>query len=191
MAATETATELLLAWERGETGAFDRLVPIVHDELRRLARRHMAREPPGQTLQATALVNEAYLRLVQIKQVRWQSRAQFFGLAAKVMRQILVDAARARNNDKRGGGRNVPLDEAIVPVHEPSPALVALDQALIALEGVYPRKARVVELKFFGGLTLEEAAEVLQISTDTVKRDWRFAKLWLLRELSGPRIDHV
>ena len=189
MGAAETPTELLLAWERGDAGAFDRLVPLVHDELRRLARRHMAREHPGNTLQATALVNEAYLRLVQVKQVRWQNRAQFFGLAAKVMRQILVDAARARNNDKRGGGRKVALDEAVVAASEPSPDLVALDQALNTLEAVHPRKARVVELKFFGGMSLEETAEALHVSPDTVKRDWRFAKLWLLRELRGTWSD--
>jgi len=185
MAAADNPTELLLAWERGDAGALDRLVSLVQDELRRLAQRHMSREPPGQTLQATALVNEAYLRLVQIKQVRWQNRAQFFGLATKVMRQILVDAARARNNDKRGGGRKVALDEAVIAATEPSPDLVALDQALVTLEAVHPRKARVVELKFFGGMSLEETADVLGVSTDTVKRDWRFAKLWLLRELSG------
>lgn len=183
MLPAQTPTDLLLAWERGEPGAFVQLVPLVHDELRRLARRHMARENPGNTLQATALVNEAYLRLIKVKQVRWQNRAQFFGLAAKVMRQILVDAARARNNNKRGGGRKVTLNEGVIAADEPSPDLIALDHALNKLAAVHPRKARVVELRFFGGMSLEETAEALHVSADTVKRDWRFAKLWLLREL--------
>jgi len=182
---TSTPTELLLAWERGEAGALDRLMPLVHTELRRLARRHMADERPGQTLQATALVHEAYLRLVEIKQVRWQNRAQFFGLAARVMRHVLVDAARARGNEKRGGGRKVSLEEARAVSPETDPDVLALDDALQALAHAHSRKARVVEMRFFGGLSLEETAAVLQISVDTVKRDWRFAKLWLLKELSG------
>jgi RNA polymerase sigma factor (TIGR02999 family) len=185
MESTGTPTELLLAWERGEAGALDRLMPLVHAELRRLARRHMAHERPGQTLQATALVHEAYLRLIEIKQVRWQNRAQFFGLAARVMRHVLVDAARARGNEKRGGGHKVSLDEARAVSTDVDPDVLELDAALRALEQAHPRKAHVVEMRFFGGLSLEETADALEISVDTVKRDWRFAKLWLLRELSG------
>jgi RNA polymerase sigma factor (TIGR02999 family) len=178
------ATELLMAWGRGEATAFDRLVPLVHDELRRLARRYMARERPGHTLQATALVNEAYLRLIEVKRVRWQNRAHFFAMSARVMRRILVDSARARGNDKRGGGvTKVSLDEAVVVSKQPGQDLVALNDALQALEAVHPRKSHVVELRFFAGLSLEETAEALHVSPDTVKRDWRFAKLWLLREL--------
>jgi RNA polymerase sigma factor (TIGR02999 family) len=185
MRSSSTPTALLLAWERGDAGALDRLMPLVHAELRRLARRQMAHERPGQTLQATALVHEAYLRLVEIKQVRWQNRAQFFGLAARVMRHILVDAARARGNEKRGGGRKVSLEEARAASPDTDPDVLSLDDALRALEHAHPRKARVVEMRFFGGLSLEETAAALQISVDTVKRDWRFAKLWLLSELSG------
>jgi RNA polymerase sigma factor (TIGR02999 family) len=176
----------LLAWGQGDVRAFDRLVPLVHSELRRLARRHMGRERPGHTLQATALVNEAYLRLVAVNRVRWQNRAHFFAMAARMMRRILVDSARARGNDKRGGGaRKVSLNDALVVADEPAQDLVALDEALTALEEIHPRKSQVVELRFFGGLSLEETAEALHISTDTVKRDWRFAKLWLLRELKA------
>jgi RNA polymerase sigma-70 factor (ECF subfamily) len=161
-------------------------VPLVHSELRRLARRYMGRERPGHTLQATALVNEAYLRLVAVNRVRWQNRAHFFAMAARVMRRILVDSARARGNDRRGGSaRKVSFDDALLVANEPQQDLVALDEALTALEAVYPRKSQVVELRFFGGLSLEETAEALQVSTNTVKRDWRFAKLWLLQELSA------
>jgi RNA polymerase sigma factor (TIGR02999 family) len=135
--------------------------------------------------QATALVNEAYLRLIEVKQVRWQNRAPFFAMSARVMRRILVDFARARGNKKRGGGAQRCLSEALVVAQEAGPDLVALDDALHALETVHPRKSQVVELRFFGGLSLEETAEALHVSVDTVKRDWRFAKLWLLRELSG------
>jgi RNA polymerase sigma-70 factor (ECF subfamily) len=187
---TVSPTALLLAWGRGETDAFDRLVPLVHAELHRLARRYMSREHPGHTLQATALVNEAYLRLIEVKQVRWQNRAHFFAMSARVMRRILVDSARARGNDKRGGGiPKVSLDEALLVSPQADPSLVALDAALLALEAVHPRKSQVVELRFFGGLSGEETAEALHVSPDTVKRDWRFAKLWLLRELSGERPD--
>ena len=182
----QTPTDLLLAWGQGDVGAFDQLAPLVYNELRRLAQRYMGRERPGHTLQATALVNEAYMRLVAIKHVRWQNRAHFFAMAARMMRRILVDSARARGNDKRGGGaRRVAFDEALVVANELGPDLVALDEALTTLETVHPRKSQVVELRFFGGLSLEEAAEALHVSTDTVKRDWRFAKLWLLRELSA------
>jgi RNA polymerase sigma factor (TIGR02999 family) len=179
-------TELLLAWGRGDAAAFDELVPLVHEELRRVARAYMARERPGHTLQATALVNEAYLRLIDVKSVRWQNRAHFFAMSARVMRRILVDFARAHRNDKRGGGlQEVSLDGAVLVAPQAEEDVVALDQALQELEKVHPRKSQVVELHFFGGLTLEEVAESLRVSLDTVKRDWRFAKVWLLRELSG------
>jgi RNA polymerase sigma factor (TIGR02999 family) len=179
---------LLLAWGRGETRAFDQLMPLVHDELRRLARRYMARERQGHTLQATALVNEAYLRLIEVKQVRWQNRTHFFAMAARMMRRILVDSARARHNEKRGGDvSKVSLDEALVVSKDAGRDLLALDDALTAFETVHPRKSRVVEMRFFGGLSLEETAEALHVSVDTVKRDWRFAKLWLLREMRGER----
>ena len=162
------------------------LLPLVDTELRRLAHRYMKRERPGHTLQATALVNEAYLRLVEVKRVQWQSRAHFFAMAARMMRRILVDHARARNNSKRGGDvPRVSLDEALVVSSEPEQDLLGLDDALRRLEAVHPRKGQVVELRFFGGLSVEETAEALKVSTDTVKRDWRFAKLWLLRELGA------
>jgi RNA polymerase sigma factor (TIGR02999 family) len=144
----------------------------------------MSRERPDHTLQATALVNEAYLRLIDLKQIRWQDRAHFFAMSARVMRRILVDFARARRQDKRGGGAaRVSLDEALLVSRDPGHDLVALDEALQSLATVHPRKSEVVELRFFGGLSLEETAEALHVSIDTVKRDWRFAKLWLLREL--------
>ena len=177
-------TELLLAWNRGETQALDELMPLVHHELRRLARRYMARERQDHTLQASALVNEAYLRLIDLKQMQWQNRAHFFAMSARMMRRILVDFARARRNEKRGGGaRKVTLDEALLSAKKAGHDVVALDDALHALAIVHPRKSDVVELRYFGGLSLEETAEALDVSIDTVKRDWRFAKLWLLREL--------
>ena len=161
-------------------------MPLVHDELRRLARRHMAGENPAHTLQATALVNEAYLRLVEVNRLQWQNRAHFFAMAGRIMRRILVDSARARGSHKRGdGARRVSLDEALLVSSSPEPDLVALDDALQRLGAIHPRKVEVVELRFFAGLTLEETAEALHVSTDTVKRDWRFAKLWLLRALGG------
>ena len=188
---TPNPTELLLAWGRGDAGAFDALVPLVHEELRMVARAYMARERPGHTLQATALVNEAYLRLIDVKHVRWQNRAHFFAMSARVMRRILVDFARAHGNDKRGGGlQRVSLDGNALLAPQAEEDVVALDQALQELEKVHPRKSQVVELRFFGGLTFEEAAEALHVSLDTVKRDWRFAKVWLLRELSGQQPRH-
>ena len=180
-----TATALLLAWGDGDPDALNELVPLVQDELRQLARRHLRRERAGHTLQATALVNEAYLRLIEIKRVRWQNRAHFFAMASRVMRRILVDAARARGYQKRGGGaEHVSLDEALVVSNEPSHDLVALDDALNALAAFDARKSQVVEMRFFAGLTVDETAEVLHVSADTVMRDWRLAKVWLLRELS-------
>lgn len=152
--------------------------------MRRIAARYVKRERTGHTLQATALVNEAYLRLIEVQQVQWQNRAHFFAMAARLMRRILVDAARSRGYQKRGGGApTLSLDEALVVPTGPSDDLVALDEALTALAAVDTRKSQVVEMRFFGGLTIEETAEALQVSTDTVKRDWRMAKLWLLREL--------
>ena len=184
---SRSPTELLLAWGDGDKQAFDLLVPLVHDELRRLARGYMARERANHTLQASALVHEAYVRLIELKRMRWQNRAHFFAMSARVMRRILVDVARANRNEKRGGGApRVSLDEALLVSPEKGQDLVALDEALSALETVHARKSQVVELRFFGGLSLEETAEALQVSIDTVKRDWRFAKLWLLSELSGP-----
>jgi RNA polymerase sigma factor (TIGR02999 family) len=156
----------------------------VYEELRRLAAHYMKGERLGHTLQATALVNEAYLRLIEVRQVQWQNRAHFFAIAATLMRRILVDAARARGYQKRGGGAAmVSLDEALIMPAEPGHDLVALDDALTALAAVDQRKSRVVELRYFGGLSLEETAEALDVSRDTVKRDWKMAKLWLLREL--------
>jgi RNA polymerase sigma factor (TIGR02999 family) len=184
----ETPTDLLLAWRRGDRAAFDRLVPLVNDELHRLALRYVARERRGHTLQATALVNEAYLRLVEVTRIQWQDRAHFFAMAARTMRRILVDHARARDNDKRGGGAaRVPLEPEMDVPHAPEQNLVELDDALGRFETIHPRKSQVVELRFFAGLSLEETAEALHVSVDTVKRDWRFARLWLLRELSDER----
>ena len=182
-------TQWLVAWSQGDKAALDRLIPMVHEELHRLAKRHMRRERghhAKRTLQTTALVNEAYLRLIDAQQVQWQSRAHFFAIAARLMRQILVDYARSRGYLKRGGeAEHVTLEEAMVLSAERPPDLVALDDALNALAAFDERKARVVELRFFGGLSVEETAEVLNVSPDTVMRDWRLARPWLLRELSG------
>ena len=182
-------TELLLAWSEGDEGALERLVPLVEAELRRLARGYMARERRGHTLQITALVNEAFLRLADARRLRWQDRAHFLGISARLMRRVLVDHARSRGFQKRGGGaQQVTLSDALPESVEPAVDLVdlvALDRALDALAAVDVRKSRVIELRFFGGLSVEEAAEVLHVSSDTVKRDWRLAKLWLLRELDG------
>jgi len=183
-------TALLIEWRGGDPGAMERLLPLVHGELRRLARRHMAGEGPDHVLQATALVNEVYLKLIDIRRVQWQDRAHFFAMAARLMRRILVDAARSRGYQKRGGGAPVvSLDEALLVPIEPGNDLVALDEALTALAAVDARKSQVVEMRFFGGLSIDETAEALQVSRDTVKRDWRMAKLWLLRELRGADSD--
>ena len=178
-------TQLLRAWGDGDPAAFEQLVPLVYDELHRLARRYMAHERPGHTLQTTALVNEAYLRLVDSEQASWHNRTQFFAICAQVMRRILVDWARSRQALKRGGeDRPLELEEALAVGDEPGQDLVALDDALKELAALDPRKSRVVELRFFGGLSVEESAEVLKVSVDTVMRDWKFAKTWLRRELS-------
>jgi len=179
-------TQLLIDWSNGDERALQQLIPLVHEELRRVARRHMAHERAEHTLQATALVNEAYMRLVDIRQVRWQNRAHFFAMSARLMRRILVDFARSRGYQKRGGAApKVTLDEALVVSPEPGSDLVALDEALTALAAVDPRKAQVVEMRFFGGLSVEETAEALHVSRDTVMRDWKLAKAWLLRELKA------
>ena len=181
-----SATALLVAWGRGDQAAFDKLLPLVYEELRRLARRHMGRERPDHTLQATALINEAYLRLIDVRQMQWQNRGHFFAMAARVMRRVLVEMARARRSQKRGGSaRRVSLDEALLVTQDPSLDLVALDDALQTLAEVDPRKSQVVEMRFFGGLSVEETAETLQVSGDTVMRDWRLAKVWLMREIKS------
>ena len=177
-------TGLLLKWGQGDEAALERLIPLVHDELRRMARRQMAGERPGHSLQATALVNEAYLRLVDVQHVNWQNRAHFLAMSARLMRRILVDFARSKRYQKRGGGAaKVTFDEELIVTNEQGQDLVALDDALQALAKVDERKSRVIELRFFGGLSVEEAATVLKVSPDTVMRDWRLAKAWLLREL--------
>jgi RNA polymerase sigma factor (TIGR02999 family) len=178
-------TELLVAWGGGDEKALATLTPLVYDHLHRLARHYMAGERPDHTLQVTALVNEAYLRLVDSSRVRWQSRTHFFALAAQLMRRILVDFARSRGNRKRGGGlHQTALDEALVISGNPDPDLVALDDSLAALATVDPRKAQVVELRFFGGLDEKEIAQHLQISVDTVQRDWKTARAWLYAQLT-------
>jgi RNA polymerase sigma factor (TIGR02999 family) len=179
-------TGLLRAWSDGDGPALEQLIPLVEAELRRLARAYMARERRGHTLQTTALVNEAFVRLVDARTVRWQDRAHFVGIAARLMRRVLVDHARSRGYQKRGGGAvRVTLTEDLAVVAKPAVDLIALDRALERLAADDRRKARVVELRFFGGLSVEETAEVLHVSSDTVKRDWRLAKLWLLRDLEG------
>jgi RNA polymerase sigma factor (TIGR02999 family) len=179
-------TKLLRAWSDGDDEALERLTPLVEAELRRLARGYMGRERRGHTLQATALVNEAFLRLTDARRLRWQDRAHFLGISARLMRRVLVDHARSRGYRKRGGAaQRVTLDERLLASSDPALDIVALDRALEALAAVDTRKSRVIELRFFGGLSVEETAEVLHVSADTVKRDWRLAKLWLLRELEG------
>lgn len=185
-AAPEEVTRLLSAWSEGDRAALDRLLPLVEHELRRLAHRHMRRERGDHTLQTTALVNEAYLRLIGQRQVRWQNRAHFFGIAAQFMRRILIDHARKHAYAKRGGGaRKISLDQAPVLSDERAAELVALDDALRSLAELDQRKSRVVELRYFGGLSVEETAEVVGISPDTVAREWRRAKAFLRRELSA------
>lgn len=183
--ARDDISELLVAWGGGDESALERLMPLVYDELKRLAHRYMRGERVGHTLQTTALVNEAYLRLAKWKDVRWQNRAQFFAVSAQMMRRILVDFARDRRYLKRGGGAlQVSLSEAAAFAGGPETDLVALDEALTALAKVDLRKAQMVEMRFFGGLSIAEVAEVLKVSEETVNRDWRLAKVWLLRELS-------
>jgi RNA polymerase sigma factor (TIGR02999 family) len=177
-------TQLLVAWSEGDESALDQLAPLIHAELHRLAHNYMRREQPGHLLQTSALINEAYIRLIDWKNVRWQNRAHFFGVAAQLMRRILVDFARDKQYLKRGGGAlQVSLSEAAAFVVQRSIDFVALDQALTALGEIDQRKVRVVELRFFAGLSVNEVAELLEVSEETVMRDWRLAKVWLLRHL--------
>jgi RNA polymerase sigma factor (TIGR02999 family) len=182
----QEVTQLLLAWSRGDRAALDRLIPLVSTELHRLAHHYMRGERVGHTLQTTALVNEAYVRLVDASRVEWRDRAHFFAVSANLMRRILVDFARKRRYQKRGGGAvMIALDEDGIPSPQPGPDIVALDSALEALAAFDPRAATIVELRFFGGLTVEETAEVVGVSPRTIKREWAAAKAWLLGEMGG------
>ena len=184
-ASPQDVTQLLVAWRNGDESARDELMPLVYQELHRLAQQYMSRERPGHTLQTSALVNEAFLRLVDQRDVQWQNRAHFFGIAGQMMRRILVDHARNRRYAKRGGGAaQVSLDEELIVSEERSAEVVALDEALGRLAAFDQRKSQVVELKFFGGLSIEETAEVLGVSPGTVMRDWTLARAWLRREMS-------
>ncbi|MGI8998061.1 MAG: sigma-70 family RNA polymerase sigma factor [Pyrinomonadaceae bacterium] len=179
-------TQLLVAWSDGDKAALDKLTPLVYEELRRLAHQYMSQERPGHTLQTSALVNEAYLRLIDQKDVHWQNRAHFFGIAAQMMRRILVDHARQRRYAKRGGdARRVSLDEAMIVSNERAADVVALDDALNGLAEIDPRKSQIVELRFFGGLSIEETAEVLKVSPGTIMREWTLAKAWLKRAVTS------
>ena len=185
-ASQHEVTELLRQWRGGDEEALDKLTPLIYDELHRLAHQYISRERPGHTLQTTALVNEAYLRLVEQKDVEWQSRAHFFAVSAQVMRHILVDYARQQAAVKRGGEfQKVELDGDAIVSRERAAELVALDEAMQALNEIYPRRSKVVELRYFGGLNNKEASEVLKVSQTTIERDWRFAKAWLYRELQA------
>jgi RNA polymerase sigma factor (TIGR02999 family) len=183
-------TALLVRWRDGDDAAAQELLPLVHREMKRIARRHMAGERRGHVLQTTALVNEAYVRLVDVRRVQWRDRAHFLAMTARLMRRVLVDFARARKNQKRGGAlRHITfVDDLPLPCVTPED-VIAVDTALDALNGQHQRKGQVVELRFFGGLSVEETAEALGISQETVQRDWRFAKSWLLRELSRPAAE--
>lgn len=179
-------TQLLVAWSDGDQLALEQLIPLVQAELHRIAKRYLAQENPGHLLQATALINEAYLRLIDWKSAQWQNRAHFFGVAAQLMRRVLVDEYRQQHSQKRGGDAlRVSLVEAEAKADERSADLVALDDALKALAQLDERKSRIIELRYFGGLTVEETAEVLQVSARTIKREWSLAQAWLFRELSG------
>jgi len=178
-------TQLLLRWSEGDKAALGKLMPLVYRELRRLAGHYMRRERPGHTLQASALVNEAYLRLVDYRRMQWQNRAHFFAVAAQAMGRVLVEHARSRQYAKRGGtAQRISLDDVAVLTDQQAAELVALDEALTSLEALDARKARIVELRYIGGLSIEEAAETLRVSTATVERDWRSAKAWLYRAIS-------
>ena len=184
--APNEVTQLLVAWSNGDSAARDALIPLVHDELRRLAHRYMGRERADHTLQTSALVNEAYLRLIDQRDMKWQNRAQFFGIAAQMMRRILVDYARKRGFAKHGGElRAVPLDEVMIVSPERAAEVVELDDALKCLAEFDQRKSQIIELRFFGGLSIEETAEVLGVSPGTVMRDWTLAKAWLRREMTS------
>src|SRR2546421_6543072 len=182
---THEVTQLLIEWSNGDKAALDKLTPLIYDELRRLAHHYMSREHPGHTLQTTAVVNEAYVRLVNRRGVHWQNRAHFFAIAAQLMRSILVDHARSHAYAKRGGGaRKIALDDAMVVSQERAAEVVALDDVLKRLAEIDPQQSRIVELRFFGGLTIEETAEVLGLSPATIKREWSTAKAWLYHELN-------
>ena len=185
-------TQLLADWGRGDKSAFDKLFPLVHEELRRIAQRQMNHERPGHTLQATALVNEAYLRLAGNEGFEWRDRAHFYAVCAQVMRHVLIDHARAHARDKRGGGAlQVSLNDAIALGEQRAEELVALDEALRSLEDLDPQKGRIVEMRYFGGLSIEETAEVLDISPRTVRREWRRSKAWLYRMISEGVADET
>jgi RNA polymerase sigma factor (TIGR02999 family) len=186
VSAPHEVTGLLQAWGRGDEEALQKLMPLVYAQLHAAARHYMAGERPGHTLQTTALIHETYLRLVDIRRIKWQDRAHFLAICAQLMRRILIDFARSRRYQKRGGeGQPVNFDEALLVTAQPDANLVALDEALNRLEKVDERKSKVVELRFFGGLGVKETAEVMKVSADTVMRDWKLAKVWLLRELRG------
>jgi len=185
-------TALLLDWGNGDKAALDELIPLVYEELRRMAHQYMRRERPGNTLQTSALINEAYIRLVDYKRMHWRDRAHFFAVAAQAMRRILIERARSRRRDKRGGAaQRVSLDEAADLVAERAAGLIALDAALTQLSAIAPRKGQVVELRYFGGLNIDEAAEVLGVSSPTVQREWRAAKAWLYRAISEGKRDEA
>jgi len=185
-AAQQEITYLLLKWSKGDEAALDELIPVVYPELRRMARRYMGRENSQHTLQTSALINEAYLRLVDQQAVEWQDRAHFFAVSAQVMRHILIDHARKSHFAKRGGGAtHIALDDVAVMKKERATEFIALDDALKGLAEIDPRKCRIVELRFFGGLTVEETAEVMKLSAITIKREWRAARAWLFREISA------
>jgi RNA polymerase sigma factor (TIGR02999 family) len=184
MPSPHEVTQLLLAWNQGDPSAFDKLMPLVYTELHRLAKRYMQRQAPGNILQTTALIHEAYVRLIDANQVQWQNRAHFFAVSAQLMRRILVDEARSGRYQKRGGGAHqVSLAEALEVNGEAGADIIALDEALKTLAAMDERKSQIVEMRFFGGLSVEETAEVLKLSPETVMRDWKKAKLWLMQEL--------
>lgn len=186
MASPSEVTQLLAEYSQGNRAALDRLLPLVYAELHRMARRYMSRENPAHTLQPTALIHEAFFRLTGLSPNKWENSAHFFAVAAQSMRHVLVDHARARHREKRGGEKRfVPLDECLVISGERVAGIIALDDALTDLAKLHPRQSKVVELKYFGGLSVEETAEALQVSPDTAMRDWRVAKAWLYRRLSG------
>src|SRR5262245_36316650 len=181
---SHSVTRLLLSWRQGNDAALEQLIPLVYQTLRRLARRYMAGQRPDHTLQATGLINEAYVRLIDCQEVNWKDRAHFFAVSAQMMRRVLVEFARSGQYQKRGGGaKKTPLDEDLIALPQRGRDLLALDDALKAFASSFPRQSQVVELRFFGGLSVEETAEVLDVSAITVMRDWQFAKSWLAREL--------
>src|SRR5690349_6283437 len=186
---TKELSRLLRAWSDGDQSALNALTPIVYDELRRLAHHYMERERPGHTLQTSALVNDAYMRLADYKRMQWQDRAHFFAVSAQVMRRILVDHARSHNINRGRGLQHVTLDEVAIVAGDRTGDFVALDEALDELARLDPRKVQIIEMRFFGGLSAEETAEVLKVSPATVRRDWSIAKLWLYRELGGGNAD--